>query len=70
MLPPLAPPLPLVLAVGPLAGGCDPRHHPRPRARGFNDVYIVYELMDTDLHGSVRSNQQLTEDHCQVRRQT
>lgn len=32
----------------------------------FNDVYIVYELMDTDLHQIIRSNQALTDDHCQV----
>lgn len=32
----------------------------------FNDVYIVYELMDTDLHQIIRSSQQLSEDHCQV----
>jgi sulfite exporter TauE/SafE len=29
-------------------------------------VYIVYELMDTDLHQIIRSDQQLTDDHCQV----
>lgn len=32
----------------------------------FNDVYIVYELMDTDLHQIIRSKQALTDDHCQV----
>eukprot|EP00850_Spirogloea_muscicola_P019508 SM000192S04903 [mRNA] locus=s192:162255:164345:+ [translate_table: standard] len=38
----------------------------RPPARiGYNDVLIVYELMDTDLHQIIRSNQQLTDDHCQ-----
>eukprot|EP00245_Coleochaete_scutata_P009392 TRINITY_DN3079_c0_g2_i1.p1 TRINITY_DN3079_c0_g2~~TRINITY_DN3079_c0_g2_i1.p1 ORF type:complete len:405 (+),score=69.55 TRINITY_DN3079_c0_g2_i1:256-1470(+) len=31
----------------------------------FNDVYVVYELMDTDLHAIIRSQQQLTEEHCQ-----
>ena len=31
----------------------------------FNDVYIVYELMDTDLHQIIRSSQTLTDDHCQ-----
>ncbi|GBG74604.1 hypothetical protein CBR_g19012 [Chara braunii] len=31
----------------------------------FNDVYIVYELMDTDLHQIIRSSQPLTDDHCQ-----
>lgn len=31
----------------------------------FNDVYIVYELMDTDLHNIIRSKQALTDDHCQ-----
>ncbi|XP_013623337.1 PREDICTED: mitogen-activated protein kinase 11 [Brassica oleracea var. oleracea] len=36
----------------------------RPRQRdNFNDVYIVYELMDTDLHAIIRSNQPLTDAH-------
>nr|XP_009597777.1 mitogen-activated protein kinase 4-like [Nicotiana tomentosiformis] len=37
-----------------------------PQTENFNDVYIVYELMDTDLHQIIRSNQQLTDDHCRV----
>ncbi|XP_078441851.1 MAP kinase 4 [Wolffia australiana] len=36
-----------------------------PRRENFNDVYIVYELMDTDLQQIVRSNQPLTDEHCQ-----
>ncbi|PRQ17603.1 putative mitogen-activated protein kinase CMGC-MAPK family [Rosa chinensis] len=36
-----------------------------PKKDNFNDVYIVYELMDTDLHQIIRSDQQLTDDHCQ-----
>ncbi|XP_059640070.1 mitogen-activated protein kinase homolog MMK2-like [Cornus florida] len=36
-----------------------------PKKEAFNDVYIVYELMDTDLHQIIRSNQPLTDDHCQ-----
>ncbi|ERM95719.1 mitogen-activated protein kinase homolog NTF6 [Amborella trichopoda] len=36
-----------------------------PQRENFNDVYIVYELMDTDLHQIIRSNQCLTDDHCQ-----
>ncbi|XP_061961181.1 mitogen-activated protein kinase homolog MMK2-like isoform X1 [Populus nigra] len=35
-----------------------------PQTENFNDVYIVYELMDTDLHQIIRSNQLLTDDHC------
>lgn len=38
-----------------------------PSRENFNDVYIVYELMDTDLHQIIRSNQPLTDDHCRVR---
>lgn len=39
----------------------------RPAEReNFNDVYIVYELMDTDLHQIIQSNQALTDEHCQV----
>ncbi|GMH11982.1 hypothetical protein Nepgr_013823 [Nepenthes gracilis] len=38
----------------------------RPPEKGeFKDVYIVYELMDTDLHQIICSNQELTDDHCQ-----
>ncbi|KHG23154.1 Mitogen-activated protein kinase 4 [Gossypium arboreum] len=36
-----------------------------PKKDAFNDVYIVYELMDTDLHQIIRSDQPLTDDHCQ-----
>ncbi|EFJ11818.1 mitogen activated protein kinase 2 [Selaginella moellendorffii] len=31
----------------------------------FNDVYLVYELMDTDLHQIIRSSQPLTDEHYQ-----
>ncbi|MBA0605171.1 hypothetical protein Godav_017775 [Gossypium davidsonii] len=37
-----------------------------PQRENFNDVYIVYELMDTDLRQIIRSDQQLTDDHCRV----
>ncbi|KAI8004261.1 hypothetical protein LOK49_LG08G00410 [Camellia lanceoleosa] len=33
--------------------------------RTFKDVYLVYELMDTDLHQIIKSSQALTNDHCQ-----
>ncbi|KAG6634025.1 mitogen-activated protein kinase homolog MMK2-like [Carya illinoinensis] len=36
-----------------------------PKKDAFNDVYIVYELMDTDLHHVIRSDQPLTDNHCQ-----
>ncbi|GAB4825853.1 Mitogen-activated protein kinase ntf4, variant 2 [Ancistrocladus abbreviatus] len=38
---------------------------PPPLREAFNDVYIAYELMDTDLHQIIRSNQPLSEEHCQ-----
>ncbi|KAL1361665.1 hypothetical protein HN51_010002 [Arachis hypogaea] len=38
---------------------------PPPLRREFNDVYIATELMDTDLHHIIRSNQGLSEEHCQ-----
>lgn len=38
---------------------------PPPRRDNFNDVYIVTELMDSDLHQIIRSNQELTEEHHQ-----
>lgn len=39
---------------------------PPPVRREFTDVYIATELMDTDLHQIIRSNQGLSEEHCQV----
>ena len=36
-----------------------------PSREDFSDVYIVYELMDTDLHQIIRSSQPLSDDHCQ-----
>ncbi|EPS57900.1 mitogen-activated protein kinase, partial [Genlisea aurea] len=38
---------------------------PPPQRAEFNDVYIATELMDTDLHQIIRSNQLLSEEHCQ-----
>ncbi|KAH9700878.1 hypothetical protein WN944_027937 [Citrus x changshan-huyou] len=38
---------------------------PPPLRREFTDVYIAAELMDTDLHQIIRSNQSLSEEHCQ-----
>lgn len=38
---------------------------PPPERREFSDVYIAMELMDTDLHQIIRSNQGLSEEHCQ-----
>lgn len=38
---------------------------PPPQRESFNDVYIAYELMDTDLHQIIRSTQALSEEHCQ-----
>ncbi|KAK6125648.1 hypothetical protein DH2020_040609 [Rehmannia glutinosa] len=32
--------------------------------RGFKEVYMVYELMDTDLHQLITSPQPLSNDHC------
>lgn len=38
---------------------------PPSEGMDFSDVYIVYELMDTDLHQIIRSSQTLTDDHYQ-----
>uniref|UniRef100_A0A2N9ISP5 mitogen-activated protein kinase n=1 Tax=Fagus sylvatica TaxID=28930 RepID=A0A2N9ISP5_FAGSY len=38
---------------------------PPPLRSEFTDVYIATELMDTDLHQIIRSNQSLSEEHCQ-----
>ncbi|KAL9662526.1 hypothetical protein QQ045_027359 [Rhodiola kirilowii] len=35
-----------------------------PVKEHFNDVYIVYDLMDTDLHQIINSGQPLADDHC------
>ena len=37
----------------------------RPPSVPFEDVYLVYELMDTDLHQIIRSPQPLTDHHSQ-----
>ncbi|KAK2634460.1 hypothetical protein Ddye_029252 [Dipteronia dyeriana] len=37
-----------------------------PMKDNFNDLYIVYELMDTDLHQIIRSHQDLMDDHCRL----
>lgn len=34
------------------------------RQRSFRDVYLVYELMDTDLHHTIKSPAPLSKDHC------
>lgn len=36
-----------------------------PNRDKYNDVYTIYELMDTDLHQIIRSSQQLTNEHFQ-----
>lgn len=36
-----------------------------PQRRSFKDVYLVYELMDTDLHQIIKSPQPLSNDHLQ-----
>lgn len=38
---------------------------PPPRRRDFDDVYVVYELMDTDLSRIIESKQNLSEGHRQ-----
>ncbi|XP_068644140.1 mitogen-activated protein kinase 3 [Aristolochia californica] len=38
---------------------------PPPNPEAFTDVYVATELMDTDLYQIIRSNQDLSEEHCQ-----
>lgn len=38
---------------------------PPPSLKEFNDVYIISELMETDLHRIIYSRQSLTDDHLQ-----
>ena len=42
-----------------------PTSSPRASLPNFRDVYVMYELMDTDLHQIIRSQQALSDDHCQ-----
>lgn len=38
----------------------------KPESRtGYNDIYIITELMETDLHRVIYSRQELTEEHIQ-----
>lgn len=36
-----------------------------PEAEDFADIYIVYELMETDLSSIIKSDQDLSEEHVQ-----
>ncbi|KAL4272097.1 hypothetical protein GQ457_13G027850 [Hibiscus cannabinus] len=38
---------------------------PPPERECFDNVYIAYELLDTDLHQIIHSKQALSEEHCQ-----
>ena len=37
---------------------------PSPRGDLINDLYLVFEVMDTDLHQIIQSRQALSEEHC------
>ena len=39
----------------------------RPHSSVFSNIYLVSELMETDLACVIRSPQELTDEHCQVR---
>jgi serine/threonine protein kinase len=36
-----------------------------PDKEDFEDIYVVYELMETDLASIIKSNQELSEEHIQ-----
>ncbi|KAI3496462.1 hypothetical protein L1887_38826 [Cichorium endivia] len=36
-----------------------------PSKREFNDIYVVFELMESDLHGVIKANDDLTPEHHQ-----
>ena len=39
---------------------------PKPEARkNFNDIYIISDLMETDLHRVIYSKQELSDEHIQ-----
>lgn len=35
-----------------------------PAKTGFEDIYIITDLMETDMHRVIYSRQDLTDDHC------
>jgi len=37
----------------------------RPSSRNFSDIYLLTELMETDLSCIIRSDQDLSDEHCQ-----
>jgi hypothetical protein len=41
---------------------------PPPSLRNFRDVYVAFELMDSDLFHLLASEEPLSESHCQVSR--
>jgi len=36
-----------------------------PSQVGYEDIYIITDLMETDMHRVIYSRQDLTDDHCQ-----
>ena len=36
-----------------------------PAMTGYEDIYIITDLMETDMHRVIYSRQDLTDDHCQ-----
>lgn len=34
-----------------------------PSRRGFKDIYVVFELMESDLHQVIKANDDLTHEH-------
>jgi serine/threonine protein kinase len=36
-----------------------------PQPREFRDIYVVFELMETDLHQVIKANDDLTQEHHQ-----
>ncbi|KAK8958951.1 Mitogen-activated protein kinase 9 [Platanthera guangdongensis] len=37
-----------------------------PSRRGFRDIYVVFELMESDLHQVIKANDDLTPEHHQL----
>lgn len=35
----------------------------RPKEKLFSDIYLVFDLMDTDLHQVIHSSQEITDEH-------
>ena len=41
------------------------KHIVLPQPRDFKDIFVIFELMETDLHQVIKANDDLTQEHHQ-----